>query len=49
MTGVQTCALPIYEVEGSLATLQGEVNGDFIVASGGNNDELALRRKAKGA
>lgn len=38
-----------HEVEGSLATLQGEVNGDFIVASGGNNDELALRRKAKGA
>ena len=36
-----------HEVEGSLATLQGEVNG---VATGGeSNDELSLRRKAKGA
>lgn len=36
-----------HEVEGSLATLQGEVNG--ILVSGESNDELALRRKAKGA
>ena len=35
------------EVEGSLATLQGEVNGEVI--GGENNDELSLRRKAKGA
>ena len=36
-----------HEVEGSLATLQGEVNG--MVVAGESNDELALRRKAKGA
>ncbi len=36
-----------HEVEGSLATLQGEVNGETIGAE--NNDELSLRRKAKGA
>ncbi len=36
-----------HEVEGSLATLQGEVNGEVV--SGENNDELSLRRKAKGA
>ena len=36
-----------HEVEGSLATLQGEVNGEIISAE--NNDELSLRRKAKGA
>jgi DNA-binding transcriptional MerR regulator len=36
-----------HEVEGSLASLQGEVNG--IVVGGESNDELALRRKAKGA
>ena len=38
------------EVEGSLATLQGEslVDGSLIV-SGQNNDELAERRKRKGA
>ena len=35
------------EVEGSLATLQGEVNGEVV--GGENNDELSLRRKAKGA
>lgn len=35
------------EVEGSLATLAGEVNGETIVSQ--NNDELSLRRKAKGA
>lgn len=41
-----------HEVEGSLATLQGEINGAIVVgtnSSGENNDELALRRKAKGA
>jgi DNA-binding transcriptional MerR regulator len=36
-----------HEVEGSLATLQGEVNGEVV--GGENNDELSLRRKAKGA
>jgi DNA-binding transcriptional MerR regulator len=36
-----------HEVEGSLATLQGEVNGETVGAE--NNDELSLRRKAKGA
>ena len=38
------------EVEGSLATLQGEslVDGSLVV-SGQNNDELAERRKRKGA
>lgn len=36
-----------HEVEGSLATLQGEVNGEVI--GGENSDELSLRRKAKGA
>lgn len=35
------------EVEGSLATLQGEVNGQII--SGESNDELSQRRKRKGA
>jgi len=35
------------EVEGSLATLAGEVNGETIIAQ--NSDELSLRRKAKGA
>ena len=35
------------EVEGSLAILAGEVNGETIVS--GNSDELSLRRKAKGA
>ena len=35
------------EVEGSLATLAGEVNGETIVSQ--NSDELSLRRKAKGA
>lgn len=35
------------EVEGSLATLQGERDGEII--SGEGNDELALRRKRKGA
>lgn len=35
------------EVEGSLATLQGEINGQIV--SGEGNDELALRRNRKGA
>lgn len=35
------------EVEGSLATLQGEIDGEIV--SGEGNDELALRRKRKGA
>lgn len=35
------------EVEGSLATLQGEFNGE--VQSGEGNDELSERRKRKGA
>ena len=39
-----------HEVEGSLATLQGEMNGQAVTASGvESNDELTLRRKAKGA
>jgi hypothetical protein len=39
-----------HEVEGSLATLQGEMNGQAVTASGvESNDELSLRRKAKGA
>ena len=39
-----------HEVEGSLATLQGEMNGHAITASGvESSDELSLRRKAKGA
>ena len=39
-----------HEVEGSLATLQGEMNGRAVTASGvESNDELTLRRKAKGA
>jgi DNA-binding transcriptional MerR regulator len=37
-----------HEVEGSLASLQGEMNGE-IVSGGESNDELSLRRKAKGA
>ena len=36
-----------HEVEGSLASLQGEVNGEVV--GGENSDELSLRRKAKGA
>ena len=36
-----------HEVEGSLANLQGEVDGQVTVTN--NNDELSLRRKAKGA
>jgi hypothetical protein len=35
------------EVEGTLATLQGEVDGEIVGGEG--NDELALRRKARGA
>ena len=35
------------EVEGSLAILQGEINGQIV--SGEGNDELALRRNRKGA
>jgi DNA-binding transcriptional MerR regulator len=38
------------EVEGSLSTLQGEVNGESVgVAGNVGNDELSQRRKAKGA
>ncbi len=36
-----------HEVEGSLLSLQGEMNGEII--SGQSNDELSLRRKSKGA
>jgi len=36
-----------HEVEGSLALLQGEING--TVVSGQSNDELSQRRKLKGA
>lgn len=35
------------EVEGSLLSLAGEINGQLV--SGTDNDELALRRKSKGA
>lgn len=35
------------EVEGSLARLQGEIDGQIV--SGESNDELSLRRKRKGA
>jgi DNA-binding transcriptional MerR regulator len=39
-----------HEVEGSLAMLQGEINGETVNPIGGvSNDELSLRRKAKGA
>ena len=38
-----------HEVEGSLSELPGEVNGVDEIASGEGNDELSLRRKAKGA
>jgi DNA-binding transcriptional MerR regulator len=39
-----------HEVEGSLATLPGEINGETIhPSSGESNDELSQRRKAKGA
>ena len=38
------------EVEGSLSTLQGESLSDgSLVVSGETNDELAQRRKLKGA
>ena len=38
------------EVEGSLSTLQGEVNGQSVGVVGNvGNDELSQRRKAKGA
>ena len=36
-----------HEVEGSLSTLTGEINGQAV--GGENNDELSLRRKLKGA
>mgnify|MGYP000267593063 FL=1 len=36
-----------HEVEGSLSTLQGEFNGEVVGVE--SNDELSLRRKAKGA
>jgi DNA-binding transcriptional MerR regulator len=36
-----------HEVEGSLSVLQGEVNGHPV--GGAGNDELAMRRKVKGA
>jgi hypothetical protein len=35
------------EVEGTLATLQGEIDGQVV--SGESNDELSQRRKRKGA
>jgi len=39
-----------HEVEGSLASLQGEFNGETVNPAGSeSNDELSLRRKAKGA
>jgi DNA-binding transcriptional MerR regulator len=38
-----------HEVEGSLATLQGELNGEVVLAGDESNDELSQRRKAKGA
>ncbi len=38
-----------HEVEGSLATLQGEMNGEIVIAGGESSDELSIRRKAKGA
>lgn len=38
-----------HEVEGSLATLQGEMNGEIVISGGESSDELSLRRKAKGA
>jgi hypothetical protein len=39
-----------HEVEGSLLNLQGESTEDgSAVSSGANNDELAERRKRKGA
>ena len=44
--GIAVCKV-WHEVEGSLASLQGEVNGEVV--GGENNDELSLRRKAKGA
>ena len=34
-----------HEVEGSLSTLQGEVNGEAFSAE--SNDELSIRRRAK--
>jgi len=38
------------EVEGSLSTLQGEINGESVGVVGNlGNDELSQRRKAKGA
>jgi len=37
----------LHEVEGSLLSLQGEMNGEVV--SGQSNDELSLRRKSKGA
>jgi hypothetical protein len=36
-----------HEVEGSLANLQGEVDGNAVASN--SDDELSLRRKAKGA
>ena len=36
-----------HEVEGSLLTLQGEINGQIVSVQ--DNDELSLRRKSKGA
>jgi len=39
-----------HEVEGSLATLQGEFNGETVAPIGAQvSDELSQRRKAKGA
>ena len=36
-----------HEVEGSLSTLSGEIDGHTV--GGESNDELSLRRKRKGA
>jgi hypothetical protein len=36
-----------HEVEGSLSTLTGEIDGQSVGGEG--NDELSLRRKSKGA
>jgi DNA-binding transcriptional MerR regulator len=47
---IYECATPDkvwHEVEGSLSTLVGEINGQPV--GGESNDELSQRRKAKGA
>jgi hypothetical protein len=37
------------EVEGSLSTLQGESTEDGTIVAGNSSDELAIRRKLRGA